>query len=149
MNNTYKHIKYSKLILVKYIIITGVFFISNIVIAQSVEVWLTTGDQTNKLSEKNDLSFSSGTKNGTVIDIDDAINYQTMDGLGAAMTGSSAYLIQTKLSTSQKDLLLNDLFTDTGINLSRVRHSIGASDFNLSSYTYNDIAQGQTDPTIN
>lgn len=66
-----------------------------------------------------------------------------MDGFGAAITGSAAYLLQ-HADESDRNTLLNDLFTSSGINLSIVRHTIGASDFsvdangNPSSYTYDD-----------
>lgn len=138
-------LKYLKI--VKYFLI--VFLLSTQVNSQVVEVWLTTPDQNQKLNQQVDLTFSTGNETGIILDIDDSITYQTIDGFGASMTGSSAYLIQTQLNSTQRDQLLNDFFTDTGISLSMLRHSIGASDFNLSSYTYNDIPQGQTDPMLN
>ncbi|MEO9474654.1 MAG: Ig-like domain-containing protein [Cyclobacteriaceae bacterium] len=115
---------------------------------QIVEVWLTTADQTSKLSQQANETFGASGSSGININIDPSISYQTMDGFGASMTGSSAYLFQSELNSTLRNELMDDLFTSSGINLSMVRHSIGASDFNLSSYTYNDLSPGQTDPSL-
>lgn len=108
-------------------------------------IWLTTGDQKNLLTQKSPLPFSKiEEKNIPTITIDRETKYQTMDGFGAAITGSSAYLINNKLNQSSKEMLLKDLFSANGIHISYVRHSIGGSDFsvddkgNASNYTYAD-----------
>lgn len=120
------------------------------VLAQSVSVWLTTGDQSQKLQQQSDLTFSSLSNSSNVnVWVHENTTYQTMDGFGAAMTGSSAYLMNQKLSSSQRESLMNELFTDQGIRLSFIRHSIGASDFDLSSFSYNDMPVGQADPNLN
>lgn len=110
-----------------------------------VSVWLTTGDQKNLLAQKPPLPLSTiEEKNVQTITIDRETKYQTMDGFGAAITGSSAYLINNKLNKLTKEMLFNDLFSTNGIQISYVRHSIGSSDFsvdengNPSSYTYAD-----------
>ncbi len=116
----------------------------------AVEVWLTRGDGVSLLEPRTSPSFEpgSGTHN-TKINIDPGATYQTIDGFGAAVTDSSAWLIQNELSTAQRDTLMADLFSrDTGIGLSYVRVPMGASDFALSPYTYNDLPAGQTDPTL-
>lgn len=77
--------------------------------------------------------------------------YQTIQGFGAALTGSSAYLIGQKLSEPQREKLLRELFTQDGIGLSYIRHTIGASDFSVdgngqpASYTYDDTLEGTQD----
>ncbi|WP_375540965.1 glycoside hydrolase family 30 protein [Paenibacillus tyrfis] len=115
----------------------------------SVDAWLTTADQTSLLAKQAPLHFSAdGDSNPTTIDIRPGLTYQTMDDFGAAITGSSAYLMNKKMSPGQREALLNDLFTNKGINIGFVRHTIGASDFsvdgsgNANSYTYDDVASG-------
>ncbi len=117
---------------------------------EAVSVWLTTGDQTKLLAQQADVSFAaSSAAASTTITIDDATTYQTMDGFGAAMTGSAAYNFNQKLSASQRDALFNDLFTSSGIRLTFLRHSIGASDFSAyGDYTYDDKPSGQTDVNL-
>lgn len=122
----------------------------------TVESWLTTPDRNNLLTPQPVSVFSGTGKYGdAVIGVDAGRRYQTIEGFGAAVTGSSAYLIGGKLSASQREALLDDLFTDRGIRLSYVRHTIGASDFSVdesgkpSSYTYDDVPQGETDFELN
>ncbi len=124
-------------------------FSSFITKAQTVDLWVSDFNGTQKLEPQNSLDLVSGDGSGdVVINIDPTVTYQSIDGFGAAMTGSSSYLINNTLSNTQKEALMDDLFTDAGIKLDLIRHTIGASDFNLSSYTYNDIPEGQTDPDL-
>ncbi|MCL1944014.1 MAG: glucan endo-1,6-beta-glucosidase [Candidatus Azobacteroides sp.] len=64
--------------------------------------------------------------------------YQEMDGFGAALTGSSAFLIK-QMSDEQRSALLNDLFNpETGAGMNYLRITIGSSDFSMAMYTYCD-----------
>jgi glucosylceramidase len=119
--------------------------------AAAVEVWLTSGDQSQLLSPQAGLAFQPGSgTNSTKINIDASNTYQTMEGFGAAMTDSSAWLIQNDLTQPQRDNLMNQLFSPaSGIGISYLRVPMGASDFSLSAYTYNDLPSGQTDPNLN
>ncbi|MDO7907644.1 glycoside hydrolase family 30 beta sandwich domain-containing protein [Paenibacillus sp. JX-17] len=118
-----------------------------------VNAWLTTGDQKSLLAEQPPITAgeqlsSAATGQTTLIRVNPEVRYQTMEGFGAAATGSSAYLINHKLSGPQRSALLKELFTPAGINLSHLRHSIGASDYsvddrgNPASYTYDDVDSG-------
>ncbi|NMO97583.1 beta-1,6-glucanase [Paenibacillus lemnae] len=119
------------------------------------QVWLTTADQTQLLTEQQPVMFTDGApanagstqqdrdQEPVTVKVDPDTSYQTMDGVGAAITGSSAYLMN-QLSPERREALLNDLFTAEGINLDFIRHTIGASDFSVDEsgrparYTYND-----------
>lgn len=118
--------------------------------AGAVHAWVTTGDQSRVLSQDPDLTFGTGTPAAsTVIDVDASVRYQQMLGFGAAVTDASAYLIQEKMSAAQRAGLLQDLFGRApGIGLSFVRVPMGASDFSLRQYSYDDVPLGQTDPTL-
>lgn len=116
---------------------------------ESVSVWVTTGDQSKKLAQQASVSFAPDSgSNPTTVTVDENTTFQTMDGFGAAMTGSSAYLFNRRMSTAQRDAVLDDLFGNGGIRLTMVRQTIGASDFSLGSYTYDDKPPGQTDPNL-
>jgi len=115
-----------------------------------VEVWLTTGDGSVKLQEQPRLSFYPGTgSHSHQVIVDESIQYQQMDGFGASITDSSAWLIYHQLSPDQRSALMNSLFSpSSGIGLSYVRLPMGASDFALSMYTYDDMPAGQSDPNL-
>jgi len=113
-----------------------------------VEMWLTRGDQSALLQKQTDiLSFGTTTNSFPNIDIDSATAYQSVDGFGYTLTGSSAYLIK-RMGTAESAALLNELFGSNGIGVSYIRISIGASDLSPAVFSYNDMPAGQTDPTL-
>src|SRR5258706_3164380 len=118
---------------------------------ETVSVWVTTGDQTKLLAQQPNLTFGADTTSGLLVNVNANHLYQQMDGFGAAMTDSSAWLIYNKLSTSQRNPLMQSLFSNTnGIGLSYLRLPMGASEFvNGNHYTYDDMPAGQSDPNLN
>jgi glucosylceramidase len=117
--------------------------------AQNVTVYQTTSDLSQKLQSQPTLSFSgSGTASQT-INIDDTKTYQQIDGFGASFTDSSAWLVYNKLSTDQRNDLMQRLFDrNNGIGLSFLRQPMGSSDLARTFYSYDDMPSGQTDPTL-
>ncbi len=102
-----------------------------------VRVRLTTGNEVYLLSEQSSINFSRDIGDFTIV-VDTTTSYQYIDGFGAALTGSSAYLIN-KLSSENRTRLLNDLFDPkTGIGLNYLRITIGSSDFSIGTYSYCD-----------
>ncbi len=120
-------------------------------LATDVDVWLTRGDQVSLLSQRPALTFSTGSgSHSTKITVDPTMRYQTMDGFGASLTDSSAWLIDDELDAAETAALIEELFSPTaGLGFSVVRIPMGASDFALSAYTYDDMPAGQTDPQLN
>lgn len=119
--------------------------------SNSIEVWLTLGDKTRLLSRESTLTFTPGSPaSGNTIEINPAVLYQQFEGAGAAMTDSSAWLIMNKLDPSARQELMRNLFTreGSGIGLSYLRLPMGASDFALQDYTYDDLPAGQIDPSL-
>ncbi len=110
-------------------------------------LWLTEGDQSNLFTEMGGITIrQTATTDWPVIRMDTSQLFQSIDGFGAALTGSSAYLINKKLNTSQRSTLLNQLFDPVkGIGISYLRLTMGASDFSLNDFTYNDMPPGETD----
>jgi glucosylceramidase len=53
------------------------------------------------------------------------------------------------LTESQRNEIFSDLFSKSGININFIRVPIGASDFALDNYSYNDIPIDQTDLEMN
>ena len=116
----------------------------------TVDVWLTTGDETHKLQHQT-VDFIPGSgSNPRQIQVNESITYQQMDGFGAALTDSSAWLISNMLNATQAYSLMNELFSPSeGIGTSYVRLPMGASDFVTSAhYTYDDMPPGMTDTNL-
>ncbi len=119
-------------------------------ITGKARVWLTMGDRSKLLNRETDLPISAtGSTGFPVITIDTSARFQVMEGFGAALTGSSAYLLHQKMGAASRADLLKTLFdTVNGIGISYLRLTIGASDFSLSDFSYDDLAPGQTDFTL-
>ncbi len=115
---------------------------------QAVSVVETTPDQTQLLAPQTPLSFTAGTGSILPITVDDTVRYQSLEGVGASFTDSAAYLVWNKLTGAQRTALMNDLFSAQGIHLSWLRQPMGATDLALSSYTYDDLGTGQSDPEM-
>jgi len=107
--------------------------------SQTVTPWITSGDKTRLMQQQSTVSFGSNTSPASVIvTVDPATTYQTMDGFGYALTEGSAEVISSLNYTQQNDLL-NELFNKTtGLGISVLRISIGASDLSSSDYSYNE-----------
>ena len=83
---------------------------------------------------------------GVTINIDEKMKFQEMDGFGASLTESSAYLMSNALTEQQRGQLMLDLFDpEAGIGLSYLRQPMGSCDFRLEDYTYDDVAWWDTD----
>jgi glucosylceramidase len=112
------------------------------------EQWVTTADKS-MLLEKVTLPYSSAdTSTVAVIIIDSTKQFQSIDGFGYALTGGSAMLLHTKLTKTQRDSLFKELFHETGIGISYLRISIGASDLDEFVFSYDDLPKDKTDPTL-
>jgi glucosylceramidase len=115
-----------------------------------VSMWLTTADQGQLLTKQNvSLLFTTANNINATIHVDTTVTYQTIDGFGFALTGGSASLINS-LNTSQKTSLLKELFSpdSSGIGVSYLRVSLGASDLSSSDFTYDDLPPGAVDTSL-
>ena len=116
----------------------------------SVQVWLTDIGTNQWVSNQKAVTFQTQqTTNPLTIKVDSRVKYQQITGFGAALTDSSAYLIN-QLPTSSRNTLMKNLFSPSaGIGLSMVRSPMGATDFTATgNYSYDDLPAGQTDPTL-
>lgn len=116
----------------------------------AVQAWLTTASGGKLLSQEPDIHFASGgAASPTTITVDEGTTYQEIVGFGAAITDASAWLLQNRMTTPQREALLQELFgRNPGIGLSFTRLTMGASDFSLHQYSYDDMPAGQTDSSL-
>ncbi|HVH66614.1 MAG TPA: glycoside hydrolase family 30 beta sandwich domain-containing protein [Gemmatimonadales bacterium] len=116
----------------------------------SAQVWLTTGTGSKLLSREPDAHFDAGPAPAiATITVDEGTTYQAMVGFGAAITDASAWLIENRMTATQREALLQELFgRNPGIGLSFTRLTMGASDFSLHQYSYDDMPPGETDSAL-
>jgi len=114
-----------------------------------VSYYLTKGDKTALLEKQPALQFREGKPAAEAITIDPSETFQEIDGFGFSLTGGSADLIAA-LPQAQQDSLIRELFSDDeqAIRINYLRISIGASDLSASTFTYDEVPAGQTDPSL-
>ena len=94
-----------------------------------------------------------------VIDVDDTVRYQQFSGVGAAMTDSSAWLLDYELPADRRLALMQALFGNLGlpnalgvpaIHLNFLRVAIGSSGAMTvgAPYSYDDMPPVQTDADL-
>jgi len=113
-----------------------------------VTVVETTPDQQRLLLPQPDLTFERSMPSPQpVITVNEETKYQQMDGFGASLTDSSAWVVWNKLNASQRQGLWRELFSSSdGIGINFLRQPMGASDFSASgNYSYDDVPAGQAD----
>lgn len=111
---------------------------------QNVNFYLTKPDQSSLLElTTNGISLMSNNSNSTIT-VSEQTTYQEMDGFGFALTGGSA-LHLNNMGSSQRAVLLEELFGSNGIGISYLRVSVGASDLDLEPFSYDDLPTGQTE----
>ncbi|RXF71294.1 glycoside hydrolase family 30 protein [Arcticibacter tournemirensis] len=115
-----------------------------------ITLWLTNPDKSALFQKQNiTLNFGSSTNQNPIISVDDSQTFQTMDGFGYSLTGGSAMHIY-RMEKSTRAALLDELFKSDGNNIgvSYLRISIGASDLDDRTFSYNDLPAGETDPEL-
>ena len=94
-----------------------------------------------KVYAKSELDSSSG----KVIQVNLESENQTVDGFGASFTDTATYLFGLMPEETKNDVMMKLFDDEKGIGLDMVRNPLGACDFSLEYYTYNDIPEGETD----
>lgn len=113
--------------------------ITNICLAQKVDIYKTDAIGTDRLTPQNAIQFSNGIiNNENSLEVFPNELNQTVEGLGFALTNGSAELLMKMSKEKRTELLYKIYNSDFGINSSVIRIPIGACDLASSLYTYND-----------
>ena len=118
--------------------------------ATDVLFYLTQADQSILFKKQNvSLLFSQNGNSYATIEVDTTQTFQSIDGFGYTLTGGSASLLNS-LPAATLDPLLKELFLHDSsfIGVSYLRISIGASDLSTTTFTYDDMASGETDTSM-
>jgi len=96
-----------------------------------------------------ELEFMTSANTDPTIVVDTTQRYQEIDGFGNCLTGGSAILLNN-MSQPERTRLLRELFSSdgSGIGISYLRITIGASDLSDRVFTYCDLPPGETDPQM-
>lgn len=118
-----------------------------------VQWWLSTQDRRLRLARQPDIPVVVSDLDAPPVPADITIDasrtFQTITGFGAAMTDSSAWLLDHAMDDDQRFAFLQEMFgPPPGLDFDMTRVSIGASDFSLEHYTLDDMPAGQTDPAL-
>ncbi len=95
-------------------------------------------DQNEFLAERMYYPVNSSFSALTRVNAYDTKPYQTMLGFGIAVTDSSCYILNS-LDSDIREKIINDIFTDAGLNLGIARVSVAASDYSKECFSYNDV----------
>jgi glucosylceramidase len=117
--------------------------------AQDAQFWLTSVDKSALFASQPVLHFNGAVDQVPAIEVNDTQQFQHIDGFGFALTGGSAQLLM-RMAPDRRAALLKEIFSTegTGIGVSYLRVSIGASDMNDHVYSYDDMPKGETDPNL-
>ncbi|HEY6447235.1 MAG TPA: glycoside hydrolase family 30 protein [Acidobacteriaceae bacterium] len=111
--------------------------------ASTVRAWRTAGQQ--RFQPIDATGWQTGVPVSPFsIRLDPAQRYQRVLGFGAALTDASCYLLQ-QLDETRRAALLEECFGTAGLRLSVARTTVGASDYSLSAYSYDDSATPDPD----
>ncbi|MDH6310522.1 glucosylceramidase [Dysgonomonas sp. PFB1-18] len=106
---------------------------------KDVSIIVTTTNRSMDLYRTKISSSDKSSMSPVTVTLNPNTKYQTMDGFGAAVTGSTCFNL-LKMSKEDRNKFLKETFDPIdGLGYSYIRISIGCSDFSLSEYTCCDI----------
>ena len=103
--------------------------------SQAVTAFVTTTDRRRDFAKEYVPFGQTNAEKPLRIQIDPSKRFQTMDGFGAALTGSTCYNLLRMAPEDRKRFLTETFSEREGMGYSYIRISIGCSDFSLSEYT--------------
>lgn len=118
----------------RYLITAMAFLLSLTAAGRRKPFVMTSTADRNLVFQKETLDISD-TPEGVVIRPEYGRRLQTMDGFGAAVTGSTCYNLMRMSPADRKAFITKTFSPRKGMGFSYVRISIGCSDFSLSEFT--------------
>lgn len=103
-----------------------------------VTIFVTTNNRSQDFKKQTKDFCNKSNISSTTIKLNPSERFQTIDGFGAAITGSTAFNL-LQMTQENRSKFLKETFSDTeGMGQNYVRISIGCSDFSLSEYSLCD-----------
>ena len=115
--------------------------------AQTISAWETKADRSELFAlqpETVEFDYKRNERAAYIV-VDPVRSYETMEGFGFALTGGSAeHLI--KMTPSARHEILQEMFNPKdGVGFSYIRLTLGSSDLNSFTFSYDDIEEGKED----
>ncbi|MEO8370851.1 MAG: glycoside hydrolase family 30 beta sandwich domain-containing protein [Candidatus Solibacter sp.] len=135
--------------LIAFMVVTPAALSAQAGLPNHIDAWITNADRSSLFQKQPETIPFRNSIRGPAIVIDRGLQMQSIDGFGYALTGGSAELLM-KMSRDARAKILKQIFSqdDTGLGVSYLRISIGASDLNSFVYSYDDLVQGETDSEL-
>ena len=102
---------------------------------QDVTQYVTTSSRSFDLNKQTTDFNSKTSMSPMTVTLSPATTFQTMDGFGVAITGSTCFNLMQMKKADRTAFLAETFSPEKGFGFSYVRISIGCSDFSLSEYT--------------
>lgn len=110
-----------------------------------IKAWRTAGSQRFESIEAPAWQ-TGGAVSQAAIHLDTEQRYQQVLGFGAALTDASCYLLE-QLDAARRAAILEECFGSSGLRFSVARTTVGASDYSVSAYSYDDSPTPDPDLT--
>jgi glucosylceramidase len=104
--------------------------------SSKLRAWITSGDQRFNELAVEPWQPTSATSPST-IEVDSSKRFQSILGFGGAFTDSSCYLF-SRMEPTQRKTLMDEFFGPQGLCFNVGRTCIGASDYSLTPYSFDD-----------
>ncbi|WP_066219871.1 glycoside hydrolase family 30 protein [Formosa haliotis] len=122
---------------IKPLLVGAVIFTCNVISAQNVDLIYTTASE-RWVEAKRFLKKTPASTADITVYTDQKL--QVIDGIGGSFNEMGWEALQS-LDEQQQDAVINAIFSKEGCNFSMCRMPIGASDYALSYYSHNDVAE--------
>lgn len=103
--------------------------------AKDVTLYVTTSSRSFDLNKQGVAFNPKASMSPSTITLAPSVTYQSIDGFGVAITGSTCFNLMQMKQADRTAFLTETFSQDKGLGFSYVRISIGCSDFSLSEYT--------------
>ena len=101
---------------------------------------LVTSEAGDRIAAQDNVAFTDGQADGTVITVRPDVIKQTIVGIGSSFTESSAFVL-AHLDEEQRREVMVDIYGETGANFSLARTTVGSTDFSVvGKYSYAPVA---------
>jgi glucosylceramidase len=109
-----------------------------------ISIWVTSGDERFAVASHATWHPASGSDVSDQLALNPTMKFQELLGFGGAFTDATCYMFN-RLLPSEREKLFHELFHPSEMGLSVGRICVGASDYSIKVYSYDD---GEPDPDL-